>query len=208
MRHHHQAAGKLQQQLLQPLDGVQVEVVGRLVQQQHVGPRHQRLRQRHALARAARQRAHRRVGGQPQALQHLVHPLAPAPAVLRLDARLQCVQIIGTCAPGFDQGAQRRQSLGDRIGHRGVGRQRRLLGDVGHRQIARHLQLAVIHALESPQNAQQGRLAGAVAPDQPHPLFRLEREIRVVQQRQVAERQLSIEQGEQGHERLRMEGSM
>ena len=43
------------QQLLQPLDRVEVEVVGRLVEQQHIGCGHQRLRQRDALLGAARE---------------------------------------------------------------------------------------------------------------------------------------------------------
>jgi hypothetical protein len=53
----HHAALEVDQQLLQPLDRVQVQVVGGLVEQQHVGLAHQRLGQRHALAGAAGQRA-------------------------------------------------------------------------------------------------------------------------------------------------------
>ena len=48
------AALEIEQQVFQPLDGVQVQVVGRLVEQQHVRPPHQRLRQRHALLRCRR----------------------------------------------------------------------------------------------------------------------------------------------------------
>jgi hypothetical protein len=58
------------EQVLQPLDGVDVEVVGGLVEQQHVGRGHQRARQRHALLHAARQRRHRR-RAQVQPLQRL-----------------------------------------------------------------------------------------------------------------------------------------
>ena len=49
----HHAALEAAQQLLQPIDGVEVEVIGRLVQQQHIGHGHQRLRQRDALFHAA-----------------------------------------------------------------------------------------------------------------------------------------------------------
>jgi hypothetical protein len=84
VRHHHQRAAPAGQQGLQPLDRVHVEVVGRLVQQQHIGPRHQRLGQRHAFLLAARQPVDHRVGRQLQALQGLGDALLPGPAVQRL----------------------------------------------------------------------------------------------------------------------------
>ena len=45
----------LLQVLLQPVDGLGVQVVGRLVEQQHVGLLQQQAAQRHAAALAARQ---------------------------------------------------------------------------------------------------------------------------------------------------------
>ena len=48
------AAGEIQKKIFQPFDRVQVQMVGRLVQQQHVRACHQRLRQCHALLRASR----------------------------------------------------------------------------------------------------------------------------------------------------------
>ena len=50
-------ACKVHQQTFKPLDAVQIQVIGRLVQQQYIGLCHQRLRQRYALFGAARQRA-------------------------------------------------------------------------------------------------------------------------------------------------------
>ena len=47
------AAFEVDQQALQPLDRVQVQVVGGFVEQQHVGLRHQSLGQRDALFGAA-----------------------------------------------------------------------------------------------------------------------------------------------------------
>ena len=54
MADEHQRAGESQQQLFQPLDGGQIEMVGRLVQQQQVGVAGQRSRQGCAPALAAR----------------------------------------------------------------------------------------------------------------------------------------------------------
>ena len=49
---------RLVQHTLQPMDGVDVQVVGRFVEQQHVGVRKQRLRQQHAQLEAGRNFAH------------------------------------------------------------------------------------------------------------------------------------------------------
>ena len=49
--------GEVQQRFLERAQRVDVEVVGRLVEQQQVGARLQQLRQMHAIALAARQRA-------------------------------------------------------------------------------------------------------------------------------------------------------
>src|SRR6185437_14869843 len=52
------AAGKILQRLFQRAQRIDVEVVGRFVEQQHVGARLEHLGQMHAVALAARQRAH------------------------------------------------------------------------------------------------------------------------------------------------------
>ena len=56
------AAKAVDEQLLQPQDRIEVEVVRRFVEQQHVGRRDQRACERNALPRAARQRVDARRG--------------------------------------------------------------------------------------------------------------------------------------------------
>ncbi|KAG1361740.1 hypothetical protein G6F61_014146 [Rhizopus arrhizus] len=53
----HDGAGVARQELFQPLHRLGVEVVGRFVQQQHVGAGHQRTGQQHAALHAAGQAA-------------------------------------------------------------------------------------------------------------------------------------------------------
>ena len=55
--HRHHGAGKFLQELLQPLDALGIEVVGGLVEQQHVGLGQQQAAQRHAALLAAGERA-------------------------------------------------------------------------------------------------------------------------------------------------------
>ncbi len=54
-------AGKFLEETLEPGDGLGIEVIGRLVEQQHVGIRQQQAAQGDAPALAARQRLHARV---------------------------------------------------------------------------------------------------------------------------------------------------
>ncbi len=61
MRDADHGAGEAQQELLQPVDRFGVQMVGRLVQQQHVGLRQQQTAQRDAALLAARQHADLRV---------------------------------------------------------------------------------------------------------------------------------------------------
>jgi hypothetical protein len=72
------AAFEVHQQAFQPFDRVQIQVVGGLVQQQHIGLGHQRLRQCHALLGAARQGADHGVGVQVQAVQGFVPRAVPS----------------------------------------------------------------------------------------------------------------------------------
>ena len=81
------------QQRLQPADGVQIQVVGRLVQQQYVGLGYQGLRQCYALLQTARQAANGGSGVKVQPLQGFFDALFPIPCVERFDFCLQGVQV-------------------------------------------------------------------------------------------------------------------
>ena len=87
-----QRATPILQQVLQPLDGVQVEVVGGLVEQEHIGLGHQGLCQGHPLAGTAGQPGHRGIGLEVQALQGFLHAGFPGPSVQSLDAMVQLIQ--------------------------------------------------------------------------------------------------------------------
>lgn len=86
-------AFEIHQQAFEPFDRVQIQVVGRLIEQQHIGLGHQSLGQRHALFGTAGQGVDQGVGVQVQALQRLVDALLPVPTVQRLDLALHRVQI-------------------------------------------------------------------------------------------------------------------
>ena len=69
VRDEDERAAVVRQKALEPGDGVDVQVIGRLVEQQHVGLGHQRARQQHPPPPAARQRVDARVGRQVETRQ-------------------------------------------------------------------------------------------------------------------------------------------
>ncbi len=200
--HDDRAAAKGQQQLLEPGDGVEVEVIGRLVEQQDLGARDQRLGQRDALERAARELADALLAGQPEALQRGLHARFPVPAVERLQACLQRVEVdaVGMRLVGRAQRARLGDAVGHRLEHAGRTVEDRLLRDIAHAQPRRELQQAVVGALQPGDDLEQRGLAAAVAPDQPEPLAGFEREAGAVEQGDMAVGEVGVGQREQGHD--------
>ncbi len=84
------AAGEFLQVMLQPRHALGVEVVGRFVEQQHVGLRQQQTRQRHAAPLAARQVRHARlVGRTAQCVHRHLDAAVDVPQVARVELFLQ-----------------------------------------------------------------------------------------------------------------------
>jgi hypothetical protein len=195
----HHAALEVDQQVFQPLDRVQVQVVGRLVEQQHVGAHHQRLGQRHAFAGAAGQGADHGFGVQVQAVDGFLDPLRPVPAVERLDLALHRVQVAVAVGVALDQ----LLCAGDTLAHggedTGFGVEHGLLGDVGDTQALLQLQDAVIGLFHAGEDFQQRGLAGAVAADEAHPFGGFDGQVGVVEECNMAEGELGVEEGDECH---------
>ena len=82
------AAGEAAQEILEPGDRLDVEMIGRFVEQQHVRIEDQRPREQDAALHAARERVELIVLRQFEPAQHLGHASVEVPAIGRLDARL------------------------------------------------------------------------------------------------------------------------
>jgi hypothetical protein len=92
MAHEQQRARIFEQKLFEPFDGCNIQVIGRLVEQQHLGLRHQRARQQHASPPATGEliESGRRV--QVQARGHVCDPLLELPAIAGVELMMQFVQ--------------------------------------------------------------------------------------------------------------------
>ena len=208
--HHHRAA-KLADQPFQPQDAIEVEVVGRLVEQQQVGFGDQRAGERHALDATAREAGDQHVGRQTQAGQHLLHTLVQPPGVGRFHRVLQFVQAGKRRRGGrFGHRMHRRvvihqqaggiaQAVGDGGEHLALQDEVRLLRHVGHLEAVLPPHRAVVQRRLPGQRAQQAGLARAVAADQRHPFAGIELEVGMGQQIHMAEGQAGVLYGQQGH---------
>ena len=81
VRHHQKRAREAEKEFFQPGDGVQVEVVRRLVQQEHVRLGGQGPGQEHPTLHAGRERGQLRIGLEAHAAEHCLHPVVAQQAV-------------------------------------------------------------------------------------------------------------------------------
>ncbi len=146
------AAAEVDQQVFEPFDRVEVQVVGRLVEQKHVGRGHQRLRQGDALLGAAREGADAGLWVQVQALQRLFHALLPVPGVVGLDLRLQSVevQVFSAAQVLVADGNHMRQAVRGRVKDRGLGVQIGFLRHIGNAHALLQVQRAVVRHVRGP----------------------------------------------------------
>ena len=195
------AALEVDQQVFEPGDGVQIQVVGGFVQKHHVRLGDQRLRQRHAFFHAARQGADEAGGLQVQAVQGFVDALLPVPGVERFDDGLQGVQVYArlvrevllACGDGGCQtGADSLENSRGWVKHG-------LLCYVHRPQALLKLQRTVVRFFKAGEDFEQRRFARAIAANQPDAFIRFEGEISVVEQRNMAKGELGIEKRDEGH---------
>jgi hypothetical protein len=195
----HHAALEVDQQLLQPLDRVQVQVVGGFVEQQDIGLAHQRLGECDAFAGSAGQRADLRLWIQMQAMQGLLDALLPVPAVLRLNRALQGIEVALTVRVLFDQLDQSLEACAHRSEHGVVRVQQRFLGDKRQAHALLELDHSVVRFLHASQDLEQRGLSRAVASDEADALATLQREAGLVEKCHVAEGQMGVNECDQCH---------
>ena len=198
MRHDDDRALIGAQIILQPLHGVEVEVVGRLVQQQQVGLCQQQLAQLQPRALAAGEGGNRLLilrGGKAQSGQHALQAGAPGVAVLFLKAVGQARVFLRKARKALRVAlmdlAHARFHLPQLFLHaegvlkaglhllpdgqrRGQVVQLRVVADA---QPARHAQRAAVIVVLARENFQQRGLARSVAPHQAHAVAVLHGEV-------------------------------
>ena len=178
MRHEHHRAGVLGQEGFEPGDGLDIEVVGRLVEQQQLRLADQRARQQHAPLPSARQRVDIDLGRQLQPRHHHVGLVRALPLVVRIE----CTE---TLTHHFGDGA--------------IGRQRHILNEPRHARARLPPHGAPIGREIAGDDLHQRRLAGAITADDRDALPRFDLKPHVVKQRNVAVSVRDVFEGDERH---------
>ena len=199
VRHEHHRARVVGQKPFQPRDGVEVQVVGRLVEQQQIRLRDERPREQHAAAPAARQGVDTRLRRQVQPRQDQLHSLLDAPPVTLFQLVLQLSELrehrgrasLGDVARrvviGGDELADIAEAVGDHVEHRAVCGQRNVLREPADAQARLKRYRTGVDRPLAAQNLKNRRLAAAVPADQRHAFARLDLQHDIVEQRQMSE---------------------
>jgi len=206
--HHHRPA-ELGERLLEPLDRGEIQVVGGLVEQQHVGRREQQLRQLHAHQPAAAeggQRPPRRLAREAEPRQHALHARLPLEPPSELEGGAAPVVALGKLRGHLPASAPNARHLGldladlvlevVQVGehrrhlppHRPLASRIDLLAQQSQPHRARRQRSPGVRHLEPRGNPQQRRLAGPVGPHQPDAIPPVHREIHVAKQHARSDR--------------------
>jgi hypothetical protein len=179
-----QGAGIALEPVLQPEDGVQVQVVGGLVQQQQVGGAHQGLGQVQAHAPAAGEAGHgtvHLVPGEAQAVEELLGAGAHRVGVGVMEGGVEFADLVAVMGGfGFHQAGLQAAQGGiavDGVFQGGPVQGRGFLGDVGDAPGSRKVRVAAVRMQFSAQQGEQAGFAGAVGADEADLLARVEGEV-------------------------------
>ena len=194
------------QEAFQPIDGRDVKVIGRFVQQQQIGRRHQRARQQHPALHTAGELREVGVAVQIQLGQGFGNALIQRPAVAVLDLGLHRRQCVGVELVGVDQMvvlgeefAHIAQTLGDHVEHAAGGAGRHFLLQSRDADAAFDADLAVVGFVFAREQAQEGGFAGAVATDQGDAFAGFDREIDAVEQQGTTDAEIDAIQSKDRH---------
>ena len=197
--------------LLQPADRVDVEVVGRLVEQQQVRLRHQRAAEQRAATPAAGQLAHLTIRGKREPRHDELHFLLEPPPVALLERVLQVpesleirggVRFSNACRRLVvfrDEAAERAEAVRHFGKHRTLPHHRDILVQPRDAQTRLAPDRAGIHGLIPGQDAEQAALPGTIASDEGDALAVVDLKVGVFEERQMPEREADALQRQKRH---------
>ena len=210
VRDEQNGAGMSSHGVLEPFDRTDVEMIGRLVEQQQLRVRDERLGERRAPPPAAGQLAHAVIGRQAELADDGCDAHVDVPAAAGVDFALQGFDfaqrgsVVGAVAVSRSNSAMRCELTGHAARHEVADELGRFVGELlleqAPAQTSGLLDGAVVGLLGAGDQLQRRRLAGAVAADQAHALAGLDREIGVDEDSLLAEGDRNgVEAHQRGH---------
>ncbi len=197
------AAAEGFQEGLQPVNGFDIEMVGRFVQQQHARVAHQRAAQRRFTQPAARQRRQLGIRLQADLLQHVVDTALQLPQIVVIQNGLQTSHLIKVFLAGIEHYRMRNGMVGlevfglffhpfrHKVIYRAGNIARRVLLQTRHHQVLFKDDATVIQRLLPVNDLHQGRFACAVTADQTDAFVFFDMQLGIVEQRRIAEGEVS-----------------
>ena len=199
-------------------------MIGRLVEQEHIGIRHERFAQQRTSPPPARQLTHRPIGRERKAGDDELDALFEPPAITFFELMLQVAQFhqgVGTAIGdrnggvmvGGHQVTERVQTARDLVEDRRRGRARiargrrrarepgSILIEPGHAQARFAPYAACIGGQVTRHDFQERGFTGPVTPDEADSFTRLNPEAGVFEQREVTKRKRQAIEGQQRHDR-------
>ena len=213
MRHKQQRDPLVDEELLHPLDRVDIEMVGGLVEQQHIGRVHERTRQQGLTGTTATGLLDARLGVEPQMLQRRLHAEMQLPRIGRIHLSMQAIEFLQRLLGMIGGHAYRRRMVARQqcsrltqpgrhdVEHRTSERARHILFEArdGHATLPHHE--AAVGEQRAVEHLHEGALSGAVAPQHAHPFAPLDGEGGAIEHRRAAECHAHLLQGHQCHQR-------
>ena len=172
-------------------DGLDVEVVGRLVEDEYVRLGDESACEQHRVAASARQGFEHGLAVEIQLGQHAIGSRRQVPAAAGVDLfaenrKARTVGIAALGCEGFvlcDGCGEISQSFRDHLADTGTGTNRDVLRQIGNAQSGIVNELATIQRQSSEQQGEERGLADAVASQQTHALAAIEGEVDIVEGR-------------------------
>ena len=206
MRNKHDSAGVVVDTILEPFDRGDVQVVGRLIQQQQVGFLHECPGQRNPPPPAAREFVHLLVGREAQFGNGGLNPLFKVPPVVRIDLGVQRLEFpqpvliqfeLRAACVFLEQCFDLRQSGANdvRDGHIHGFRQR--LVELADDQVLFRNDLAPVWFERAHDQLQCRRLAGAISADQADALAGIDRKLSLAQDELIAKFEADVVESQQ-----------
>ena len=187
MRHKHQRAGPALEEVLQPLDGVDVEVIGGLVEQQQVGGGHERPGEQHPPLHSRGERLKRRLGGEFHPREDLVDGVLPPPD-----------EVVVELVDG-DDGGRLPRAYGDHVADGAREIAGHVLPENGHRRAGSRDHRTRVGLDQARQHPHQRGLAGPVPAEQADSLARFDMTRHAVEERRPAKPHGHVPKGDQRH---------
>ena len=209
MGHEQQGTRIAEEKLFHPVDGIYIQVVGGLIQQQQIRLVDQGLGEQHTALEPAGKLGELRIRHQGKSRDHRLYPLLQLPAVRRLQDMLgigqplqqpTVIRIRQLCAElmiGLDLVRQIACPIGHDIEHRSTEILRDFLHEPGNPHRTAHLPLSIVGSLFAQDDLHQGRFADPIPAQQADAFTLLDGQIDSVQQRMSAKTQLNLSKPDQ-----------